>query len=103
MKLIARTKRLQDELPLLREECNKLLAAKQDVIDSARTILVNNRQLLCQLQARAGLPDTDDSVYSSFTKTLEEWDQQTDDFDAGTESEQYARSDLNLELFRAKK
>lgn len=29
MKLLARTKRLQDEIPLLREECDKLLAAKQ--------------------------------------------------------------------------
>jgi hypothetical protein len=31
LKLLARAKRLQDELPLLREECDKLLAAKQVV------------------------------------------------------------------------
>ena len=29
LKLLARTERLQDELPLLREECDKILAAKQ--------------------------------------------------------------------------
>lgn len=104
LKLLARTKRLQDELPLLREECDKLLAAKQDLIDTARTTLVKNKTLLCQLQARAGLlvsSDSEDPVYSSFVKTLEEWDQQMEMVSV-TESHQFTRPDLNLELFRSK-
>jgi len=101
LKLLARAKRLQDELSLLREESDKLLAAKQDVIDAARTTLVKNRQLLSQLQIRSGLPvssDADDPVYSSFLKTLEEWDQQLEMVSV-TEN---AHPDLNLELFRSK-
>lgn len=104
LKLLARKKRLQDELPLLREECDKLLAAKQDLIDAARTTLVKNRTLLCQLQARAGLPvscDADDPIYSSFVKTLEEWDHQLEIVSV-TESHEFTRPDLNLELFRSK-
>lgn len=105
LELRARTKRLQDELPLLREECDKLLAAKQDLIDRARTTLVKNRTSLCQLRTRAGLrvnSDADDPIYSAFVKTLEEWDQQMKTVKpAVTESDHCERPDLNLELFRS--
>ncbi|KAG0627700.1 hypothetical protein M758_2G221600 [Ceratodon purpureus] len=104
LKLLARTERLQDELPLLREECDKILAAKQNLIDLARTTLVKNRTLLRQLQGRAGLPvtsDADDPIYSSFVKTIEEWDQQVKANAAVTDIDQSELPDLNLELFRA--
>lgn len=42
----------------------------QDLIDAARNNLITNRALLCQLQARAGLPvsDANDPVYTSFVQ-----------------------------------
>lgn len=40
LELRARTKRLQDELPLLREECDKLLAAKQVITVTTEYVCV---------------------------------------------------------------
>ncbi|KAH9565501.1 hypothetical protein CY35_04G081700 [Sphagnum magellanicum] len=105
LKLISHLKRLQEELPILQEECDKLLAAKQDLIDIARNNLVKNRTWLRQLQARAGLTvvsDADDPIYSTCTKALEDWAKQLEipTSDAVIEG---AQPDLNLELFRSKK
>ncbi|KAI3468371.1 hypothetical protein Pfo_025034 [Paulownia fortunei] len=55
----------------LKDQCRELLAAKQDLIDKARTLLVGNRTLLQRLQASTGIrvtSDADDPAYVSFNQ-----------------------------------
>ncbi|KAL3500272.1 hypothetical protein ACH5RR_039365 [Cinchona calisaya] len=103
MKLVARIKKIQEEVSSLNEQCRELLAAKQDLIDKARVILVGNRSLLQRLQASTGLPATDDSsdpAYTNFNQIIEEWTVQmksrTDD-----EKLESGPEDINHLLFSA--
>lgn len=76
MKLVARIKKIQEEVSSLNEQCRELLAAKQDLIDKARVILVGNRSLLQRLQASTGVlvtDDSSDSAYTNFNQIIEEW------------------------------
>lgn len=101
-KLMLRIKRIQDELPTVENECRKLLAAKQDLIDKTREILVANRAQLRRLQARAGTPiccDEDDAVYGSFVKVLHEWNNQLLSEDNLVDTDGVALEDLNQKLF----
>lgn len=43
------------ELPQLQEECRQVLAAKQEVADSAKQLALGNAELLRRLQRRAGI------------------------------------------------
>ncbi|KAL0330896.1 UNVERIFIED_CONTAM: hypothetical protein Sangu_1635100 [Sesamum angustifolium] len=76
MKLVARLKKIEEEMSSLKDQCRELLVAKQDLIDKARTLLVGNRTLLQRLQASSGAPvtsDTDDPVFASFNQIIDEW------------------------------
>ncbi|KAL9239815.1 hypothetical protein vseg_014098 [Gypsophila vaccaria] len=76
MKLVARVKKIQEEMSTLKDQCRQLLAAKQDLIDKARSILVGNRSMVERMQASVGVPvpdDSEDSAFSSFNQIIEEW------------------------------
>ncbi|KAK1367591.1 Spindle and kinetochore-associated protein 2 [Heracleum sosnowskyi] len=71
MELVSRIKKIEDELVFLKQECGHLLAAKQDLIDKARTTLVGNRLSIQRLQASTGVPvtsDSDDPAYNNFNQ-----------------------------------
>ncbi|GAQ84016.1 hypothetical protein KFL_001730100 [Klebsormidium nitens] len=109
IKLVARLKKIQEELPQVKAESENILAAKQDLIDTAKQSIVTNRDLLRRLQGRAGMPvvpDFEDGTYRAFSEALQEWDSQV-----GLHTVQRNVSangkgliqpqDLNLELFRS--
>ncbi|KAL2897552.1 Spindle and kinetochore-associated protein 2 [Bienertia sinuspersici] len=76
MKLVARIKKIQDELSSLKDQCRQLLAAKQDLIDKASSILVGNRSMVQRMQSHVGIPvtsDSEDAAFSSFNQVIEEW------------------------------
>ncbi|KNA19385.1 hypothetical protein SOVF_062080 [Spinacia oleracea] len=76
MKLVGRVKKIQDELSSLKDQCRQLLAAKQDLIDKASSILVGNRSMVHRMQASVGIPmtsDSEDAAFSSFDQIIEEW------------------------------
>ncbi|KAK9698168.1 hypothetical protein RND81_08G086400 [Saponaria officinalis] len=76
MKLVARIKKIQEDMSSLKDQCRQLLAAKQDLIDKARSILVGNRSMVQRMQASVGVPvisDSEDSAFSSFNQIIEEW------------------------------
>ncbi|KAK4389001.1 hypothetical protein Sango_2237100 [Sesamum angolense] len=102
MKLVARLKKIEEEMSSLKDQCRELLVAKQDLIDKARTLLVGNRTLLQRLQASSGAPvtsDADDPVFASFNQIIDEWTLQVK---SRTEDEEKPGSnDINQLLFSA--
>ncbi|KAL6524221.1 hypothetical protein OROMI_031316 [Orobanche minor] len=102
MKLVSRLKKIEEEMSSLKDQCRELLAAKQDLIDKARTLLVGNRTQLQRLQASTGVPvisDADDPAYMSFNQIIDEWATQVA---SKTEGEEEAGSDdINQLLFSA--
>ncbi|KAK4435730.1 hypothetical protein Salat_0736500 [Sesamum alatum] len=102
MKLVARLKKIEEEMSSLKDQCRELLAAKQDLIDKARTLLVGNRTLLQRLQASSGAPvtsDADDLAFASFNQIIDEWTLQVK---SRTEDEEEPGSnDINQLLFSA--
>lgn len=106
-KLMYRIKKIQEELPSLKDQCEKLLAAKQDLIDKTQSMLVGNRGLLQRMQARANIPvidDTDDTVYISFEKIIDEWNQQLGlkSNEMGNDNGSAVLENLNQKLFSSK-
>nr|XP_043607440.1 uncharacterized protein LOC122579345 [Erigeron canadensis] len=102
MKLVSRIKKMQDELPSLKEQCGELLSAKQDLIDKARKTIVGNRASLQRVQRSMGMPvtsDSDDSAYTSFNEVIDEWTMQVRSRtgDEGHEGSE----DINKMLFSA--
>ncbi|OVA03165.1 hypothetical protein BVC80_8085g5 [Macleaya cordata] len=76
LKLVSRIKKIQEDLSSLKDQCRELLAAKQDLIDKARTGLVGNRSLLQRMQTSSGIPptsDSDDPAYTNFNQIIDEW------------------------------
>ncbi|KAJ4959409.1 hypothetical protein NE237_026520 [Protea cynaroides] len=101
MKLVSRIKKIQEDLSTLKEHCRELLAAKQDLIDKAKTVLVGNRSSLQRMQASSGIPitrDSDDPALSNFNQIIDEWTAQI----SSKAGEQDADSeDINQLLFSA--
>ncbi|CAA0814992.1 Unknown protein [Striga hermonthica] len=102
MKLVSRLKKIEEEMSSLKDQCRELLAAKQDLIDKARTLLVGNRTQLQRLQSSAGVPvtsDADDPAYVSFNQIIDEWGMQVK---SKTDNELESESnDINQLLFSA--
>ncbi|XP_073136297.1 uncharacterized protein [Henckelia pumila] len=102
MNLVGRLKKIEEEMSSLKDQCRELLAAKQDLIDKARTVLVGNKTLLQRLQASAGVPmtcDADDPSYENFNQIIDEWTVQVR---AKTEGvEEPGSNDINQLLFSA--
>ncbi|KAL8153093.1 hypothetical protein V2J09_010853 [Rumex salicifolius] len=71
MKLVSRIKTIEEDLFLLKDQCRHLLAAKQDLIDKARSVLVQNRDIIQQMQGSVGMAvtsDSEDSVYADYNQ-----------------------------------
>ncbi|GAB4836702.1 hypothetical protein Ancab_001615 [Ancistrocladus abbreviatus] len=102
VKLVARIKKIEEDLSSLKYQCRELLAAKQDLIDKARSVLVGNRSMLQCMQTSVGIPiqtDSEGSAYTNFNQIIKEWTAQVrsrtgEDEGQGTESE-----DINKLLF----
>ncbi|KAI3473015.1 hypothetical protein Pfo_030098 [Paulownia fortunei] len=102
MKLVARLKKIEEEMSSLKDQCRELLAAKQDLIDKARTLLVGNRTLLQRLQASTGVcvsSDADDPAYASFNQIIDEWAMQVQS--RKEDEEEPGSNDINQLLFSA--
>ncbi|KAG6557868.1 hypothetical protein Mapa_000636 [Marchantia paleacea] len=104
--IVNRIKQLEAELPVLSKECQQLFAAKQDLIDTAKKNLVQNRALVRRMQARAGLSvpsDSEDAVYTSFKEILKEWNRSVQSRDpSATNGHMMAKHDLNATVFQSK-
>ncbi|KAL6633394.1 hypothetical protein ACP70R_026065 [Stipagrostis hirtigluma subsp. patula] len=75
-KLVARVKRIQEEVAALKELCRDLLARKQELIDRMRTSLAEQRVATQRLLAASGLPpmaDADEAALASLNEVIDEW------------------------------
>ncbi|KAL1552559.1 hypothetical protein AAHA92_13341 [Salvia divinorum] len=103
MKLVERLKKIEEEMSSLKDECRELLAAKQNLIDKARTVLVGNRTMLHRLQSSTGVPLTgdadDDDAYESFNQVINEWAVQVKS--RKEDEEEPGSDDINQMLFSA--
>ncbi|XP_030544166.1 uncharacterized protein LOC115750757 isoform X1 [Rhodamnia argentea] len=103
LKLVSRIKKVLDDVSSLKDQCQELLAAKQELIDQARTTLVGNRSLLRKMQASMSIPltsDSEDPAYANFNQIIDEWTKQVQSASAGEEHVADAE-DLNKLLFSA--
>ncbi|KAJ6354773.1 hypothetical protein OIU77_005386 [Salix suchowensis] len=66
VKLVHRIKKVQGDLTVLKDQCQELLAAKQDLIDKARTVLVGNRNLIQRMEVSMGVGVTGDAEDPAF-------------------------------------
>ncbi|CAL9136102.1 hypothetical protein MUK42_07261 [Musa troglodytarum] len=100
-KIVARIKKIQEDLVSLKELCRELLAEKQDLIDKTRSVLVGQRHSLQMLLASSGLPSTsesDDIAYTNLNQVIDEWAAQVR---AKTGDEKDIGEDINQMLFSA--
>ncbi|KAJ1281413.1 hypothetical protein BS78_04G303800 [Paspalum vaginatum] len=75
-KLVARVKRVQEEVAALKELCRDLLTQKQELIDRIRMSLVAQRGTTQRLLAASGLPplsEADEAAHSSLNVVIDEW------------------------------
>ncbi|CAK8569938.1 unnamed protein product [Lathyrus sativus] len=102
MKLASRIKKVLEDVSSLKEECPKLLAAKQDLIDKAQRGLVESRNLLKRMQSSVGIPFTgeDEEAFANFKQVIDEWTDQTRS-KIGNEPCDSDSGDLNRLLFSA--
>ncbi|KAJ8775396.1 hypothetical protein K2173_023161 [Erythroxylum novogranatense] len=103
IKLVNRIKKVQEDLTFLNQQCRDLLAAKQDLIDKARTSLIGNRNLLRRMQASMGISlvtDSDDAAFANFNQIIDEWTEQVRSR-SGDERNNSDSSDVNKLLFSA--
>ncbi|AES59068.1 putative spindle and kinetochore-associated protein [Medicago truncatula] len=102
MKLVSRIKKIQEEISILKGQCHELLAAKQDLIDKAQTVLVENRNLVQRMQSSVGIPFTseDDDAFTNFKQVIDEWTDQIRS-KTGNEPQDSDSGDLNKLLFSA--
>ncbi|KAI4389730.1 hypothetical protein MLD38_001927 [Melastoma candidum] len=103
IRLVSRIKKIRDDLSIVKDQCQELLSAKQDLIDKARTTLVGNRNLLHRIQASVAiLPgDAEDPAYDNFKEVIDEWTAQVQSR-AGNKTEHSSSNDINKLLFSAK-
>ncbi|ONK69711.1 uncharacterized protein A4U43_C05F25930 [Asparagus officinalis] len=99
-KLVARIKKIQEDLVSLKELCRDLLKEKQDLIDKATT-LVAQRNSLQRLLASSGLPlidDSDEMAYTHLNQVINEW---ADHVRGKKGDEKESEEDINQILFSA--
>ncbi|ESW33094.1 hypothetical protein PHAVU_001G042700 [Phaseolus vulgaris] len=100
MKLVSRIKKVQEDIATLKGQCHELLAAKQDLIDQAQRILVENRNLVQRMQPALGISSTgeDDAAFTNFKQVIEEWTAQVRS-KTGNETHEADSGDINKLLF----
>ncbi|EPS69577.1 hypothetical protein M569_05191, partial [Genlisea aurea] len=100
MKLVARLKKIEEEMLTLKDQCRDLLAAKQDLIDESIRVLVGNRTMLQRLQSSTGIAvtsDADDPAYKNFNQVVDEWTTQV----KSKSGEELESNEINQMLFSA--
>lgn len=102
MKLVSRIKKIQEDITILKGQCHELLAAKQDLIDKAQRILVENRNLVQRMQPSLGISPSgeDDAAFTNFKQVIEEWTAQVRS-KTGNETHDSDSGDINKLLFSA--
>ncbi|CAI8605987.1 unnamed protein product [Vicia faba] len=102
MKLASRIRKVQEDVSSLKEKYPELLAAKQDLIDKAQRLLVENINLLKRMKSSVGIPFTyeDEEAFANFKQVIDEWTEQTRS-KIGNEPHDSNSSDLNKLLFSA--
>ncbi|KAF0910544.1 hypothetical protein E2562_002986 [Oryza meyeriana var. granulata] len=76
VKLVARLKRIQEEVAALKGLCRDLLAQKQELIDTVRTSLAAQRSATQRLLTSSGLPpmsEEDEAAYANLNQIIDEW------------------------------
>ncbi|KAK9822805.1 hypothetical protein WJX81_000337 [Elliptochloris bilobata] len=84
LSILQRIKKLERELPQVREECCAVLEAKQALVDAAHRGLAGNHAAVVQLQGRAGLPPGDDAALRDFAGAVAEWSRVVGALGSGT-------------------
>ncbi|KAF9662041.1 hypothetical protein SADUNF_Sadunf18G0011800 [Salix dunnii] len=113
VKLVHRIKKVQGDLTVLKDQCQELLAAKQDLIDKARTVLVGNRNLIQRMEVSMGVGvtcDAEDPAFVNFNQAsfsfvlssliIDEWTTQVR-ARTGDEKHDSDAEDINKLLFSA--
>ncbi|KAJ6673889.1 SPINDLE AND KINETOCHORE-ASSOCIATED PROTEIN 2 [Salix viminalis] len=103
VKLVHRIKKVQGDLTVLKDQCQELLAAKQDLIDKARTVLVGNRNLIQRMEVSMGVGvtgDAEDPAFVNFNQIIDEWTTQVR-ARTGDEKQDSDAEDINKLLFSA--
>ncbi|KAG5225170.1 hypothetical protein OIU76_027563 [Salix suchowensis] len=103
VKLVHRIKKVQGDLTVLKDQCQELLAAKQDLIDKARTVLVGNRNLIQRMEVSMGVGvtgDAEDPAFVNFNQIIDEWTTQVR-ARTGDEKHDSDAEDINKLLFSA--
>ncbi|KAI5556105.1 hypothetical protein BDE02_18G012600 [Populus trichocarpa] len=103
VKLVNRIKKVQGDLTVLKGQCQELLAAKQDLIDKARTVLVGNRNLIQRMEVSIGVDvtgDAEDPAFVNFNQIIDEWTTQVR-ARTGDEKHDSDAEDINKLLFSA--
>ncbi|XP_011036717.1 PREDICTED: uncharacterized protein LOC105134123 [Populus euphratica] len=103
VKLVNRIKKVQGDLTVLKDQCQELLAAKQDLIDKARTVLVGNRNLIQRMEVSIGVDvtgDAEDPAFVNFNQVIDEWTTQVR-ARTGDEKHDSDAEDINKLLFSA--
>ncbi|KAJ6856306.1 hypothetical protein POPTR_018G016300v4 [Populus trichocarpa] len=103
VKLVNRIKKVQGDLTVLKDQCQELLAAKQDLIDKARTVLVGNRNLIQRMEVSIGVDvtgDAEDPAFVNFNQIIDEWTTQVR-ARTGDEKHDSDAEDINKLLFSA--
>ncbi|KAH8482880.1 hypothetical protein H0E87_030102 [Populus deltoides] len=103
VKLVNRIKKVQGDLTVLKDQCQELLAAKQDLIDKARTVLVGNRNLIQRMEVSIGVDvagDAEDPAFVNFNQIIDEWTAQVR-ARTGDEKHDSDAEDINKLLFSA--
>ncbi|CAI0438582.1 unnamed protein product [Linum tenue] len=78
VKLVNRIKKMQEEVSGLKEQCRELLAAKQELVDKARSIMLGNNNVIQRMQVSTGISPTtvDDPAFADFNQVIDEWSTQ---------------------------
>ncbi|BAC10754.1 unknown protein [Oryza sativa Japonica Group] len=76
VKLVARLKRIQEEVAAVKGLCRDLLTQKQELIDAMRTSLAVQRSAVQRLLASSGLPpmsEEDAATDANLNQIIDEW------------------------------
>jgi len=77
VELLHRINKIQEELPIIREDCIQIVAAKQELLDVCKMSLVSNRNDLVRLQKRVNINvPNEDPIFRNFNEVIDLWDQE---------------------------
>ncbi|PSC75315.1 spindle and kinetochore-associated 2 isoform X1 [Micractinium conductrix] len=97
LSLLTRLNRLRRELPAVQQECQQVLAAKQELVDAVKLGLGANTEQLHKLRRHAGIPAdaASDDTYASFKAAVREHEARLQASYAAAHGQQFDRAELN--------